>query len=139
MLQEFIQINRDDIIRRCRRKAAMRSESPPHPELGHGVPHFLEQLIDVLRVNGGSTDEISSSATLHGRELLLQGQTVGQVVHGYGDVCQSITELALETNAPISTDDFRTLNRCLDDAIAGAVTASVSDRSRPPPCSMPAR
>jgi hypothetical protein len=24
--------------------------------------------------------------------------------------------------APISTDDFRTLNRCLDDAIAGAVT-----------------
>jgi hypothetical protein len=30
--------------------------------------------------------------------------------------------LALETNAPISTDDFRTLNRCLDDAIASAVT-----------------
>ena len=28
----------------------------------------------------------------------------------------------METNAPISTDDFRTLNRCLDDAIAGAVT-----------------
>ncbi len=25
-------------------------------------------------------------------------------------------------NAPISTEDFRTLNRCLDDAIAGAVT-----------------
>ena len=43
-------------------------------------------------------------------------------MHGYGDVCQSITELAVETNAPISTDDFRTLNRCLDDAIAGAVT-----------------
>jgi hypothetical protein len=37
-------------------------------------------------------------------------------------VCQSITELAVEKNAPISTDDFRTLNRCLDDAIAGAVT-----------------
>jgi hypothetical protein len=28
----------------------------------------------------------------------------------------------MELNAPISTDDFRTLNRCLDDAIAGAVT-----------------
>jgi signal transduction histidine kinase len=35
---------------------------------------------------------------------------------------QSITDLAVEKNAPISTDDFRTLNRCLDDAIAGAVT-----------------
>jgi K+-sensing histidine kinase KdpD len=30
--------------------------------------------------------------------------------------------LALETNAPISTEDFRTLNRCLDEAIASAVT-----------------
>ena len=33
-----------------------------------------------------------------------------------------ITDLAVELNAPISTDDFRTLNRCLDEAIAGAVT-----------------
>src|SRR4029079_15576343 len=39
-----------------------------------------------------------------------------------GDVCQAITELAVELNAPISTEEFRTLNRCLDDAIAGAVT-----------------
>jgi hypothetical protein len=47
---------------------------------------------------------------------------VSQVVHDYGDVCQAITELAGEMDAPISTEDFRTLNRCLDDAIAGAVT-----------------
>src|SRR5579872_359769 len=45
-----------------------------------------------------------------------------QVVHDYGDVCQTITDLAVETNAPISTEDFRTLNRCLDEAIASAVT-----------------
>ncbi len=48
---------------------------------------------------------------------------MSQVVHDYGDICQSITELALELRAPIATDDFRTLNRCLDDAIAGAVTS----------------
>jgi signal transduction histidine kinase len=47
---------------------------------------------------------------------------VSQVVHDYGDVCQTITKLAAEANWPISTDDFGTLNRCLDDAIAGAVT-----------------
>ena len=70
----------------------------------------------------GSTAIIRSTALLHGRDLLTQGFTVSQVVHGYGDVCQSITDLALETDAPISTEDFRTLNRCLDDAIAGAVT-----------------
>ena len=59
---------------------------------------------------------------LHGRDLQLQGFTVSQVVHDYGDVCQSITDLAMERDAPISTNDFRTLNQCLDDAIAGAVT-----------------
>jgi hypothetical protein len=39
-----------------------------------------------------------------------------------GDVCQSVTDLAIEVGTAISTHDFRTLNRCLDDAIAGAVT-----------------
>jgi len=95
---------------------------PTAAEIDHGVPLFLEQLIDVLRAHGSSTADIRIGAVLHGHDLLLQGLTVGQVVHDYGDVCQSITELALETDAPISTQDFRTLNRCLDDAIAGAVT-----------------
>ena len=44
------------------------------------------------------------------------------MVHDYGDVCQSITDLAVEVKTPISVEDFRTLNRCLDDAIASAVT-----------------
>ena len=67
--------------------------------------------------------EIKRSAALHGRDLLKQGFTVGQVVHDYGDVCQSITALAIETHAPFSADEFRILNQCLDDAIAEAVTA----------------
>ena len=68
------------------------------------------------------SDEIGESAKKHGQDLLLQGFTIEQVVHDYGDVCQSVTDLAVEMGAPISTDDFRTLNRCLDNAIAGAVT-----------------
>jgi signal transduction histidine kinase len=43
-------------------------------------------------------------------------------VHDYGDICQAVTELALEQNAPITTEEFHTLNRCLDTAIAEAVT-----------------
>ncbi len=60
---------------------------------------------------------------LHGAELLALGYSVDQVVHGYGDVCQAITALAVEREYEISTDDFRILNRCLDDAIADAVTS----------------
>ena len=127
MLHEFIALNREEIIIRCRAKVATRSLPPPTTaEIDHGVPLFLNQLMNALQlVREGretSNPEISKSAVLHGHDLLLQGFTVSQVVHDYGDVCQAITELAVETNAPISADDFRMLNRCLDDAIAGAVT-----------------
>ena len=60
---------------------------------------------------------------MHGAELLRLGYSVDQVVHDYGDVCQAITELAGEHDERISTGEFRTLNRCLDNAIADAVTS----------------
>ena len=122
-LGDFIDANRDELIRRCRRKVAKRSAPPPtEAEIDHGVPLFLDQLCQELRYGPSDTDAIKMSGMAHGRELLLQKFTVSQVVHDYGDVCQSITDLAVELSAPISNDDFRTLNRCLDDAIAGAVT-----------------
>jgi signal transduction histidine kinase len=123
MLHEFITLNREEIVRRCRVKVATRSVPPPtKAEIDHGVPLFLDQLVDALRLGQSGSAEIANSALLHGHDLLCQGFTVSQVVHDYGDICQSITELAAETNAPISTDDFRMLNGCLDNAIAGAVT-----------------
>jgi signal transduction histidine kinase len=122
MLYEFITLNREEIITRCRAKVATRSIPPPsEAEINHGVPLFLDQLVEMLE-SGGTTVEMDRSAGQHGHDLLLKGFTVSQVVHDYGDVCQTITELALETNAPISTEDFQTLNRCLDEAIASAVT-----------------
>jgi signal transduction histidine kinase len=60
--------------------------------------------------------------------LLELGYTVDQVVHDYGDLCQAITDLAVERDAPFSVDEFRTLNRCLDNAIADAVTAFSAQR-----------
>jgi signal transduction histidine kinase len=123
MLHEFIRLNHEEIIKRCRAKAATRPVPPPiDSEINDGVPVFLHQLVAALRNGLTSTPEIGSSAVQYGHQLLRQGMTVSQVVHAYGDVCQAITELALEVDVPISTDDFRVLNRCLDDAIAGAVT-----------------
>jgi signal transduction histidine kinase len=132
MLQDFITSNREDIIRRCRAKVATRSVPPPtEAEIDHGVPLFLEQLVAALSRGGVKFNpEIAKSAVLHGHDLLLQGFTVSQVVHDYGDICQAITELAVEMDYPISTDDFRTLNRCLDDAIASAVTEYGRERIR---------
>ncbi len=131
MLNEFIAVNRDEIIRRCRAKVATRPVPPPtDAEIDHGVPVFLDQLVNALRVGQTSSPEIGKSAVQHGHDLLRRGFTVSQVVHNYGDICQVITELAVEMNAPIGTEDFGTLNRCLDDAIAGAVTEYGRERNQ---------
>jgi hypothetical protein len=116
-------VNRTEIIRRCQVKVATRSEPPPtNAEIDHGVPMFLDQLLNELRDEPSADVDIAKTATQHGHDLRVQGYTVSEVVHNYGDVCQAVTELAVERQAAISPDDFRTLNRCLDDAIAGAVT-----------------
>ncbi len=123
MLFEFVAEHREEIIRRCRAKLKRRSSPALTPaELEYGVPRFLDLLVYALQHRLSTNAEIDANARRHGRDLHLQGFTVSQVVHDYGDVCQSITDLALQLDAPISVDDFRTLNRCLDDAIASAVT-----------------
>jgi len=123
MLCEFVAVNRDEIILRCRAKVATRLVPPPtDAESDHGIPLFLDQLVAALRLGLSSTPEIDGSALLHGHDLRSEGLTLSQVVHDYGDLCQSVTELASERSVPISADDFRMLNGCLDAAIASAVT-----------------
>lgn len=132
MLDEFLVAHRAEIISRCRAKVTVRTGPPAAAAEGNrGVPMFLDQLLDELRHESSADLEITRTATQHGHDLLLQGYTVSQVVHDYGDVCQAITDLAVERQSAISSDDFRTLNRCLDDAIAGAVTEYGRERERP--------
>src|SRR5471030_1346937 len=124
MLAEFITTNRAGIIARCQEKAHARLVAArSNVQLGDGVPMFLDELVAELQRDTPMLNvAIIQSAVQHGHDLLAQGFTVSQVVHEYGDICQAVTEVAVEHNAQISTDDFRRLNRCLDDAIAGAVT-----------------
>jgi hypothetical protein len=131
MLHEFVTAHREELISRCSMKVPARSTPPPtKPRIDHGVPMFLGELVDELRLGLSPRPTIRDTATRHGRDLLRQGFTVSQVVHEYGDVCQAITGMAVELNVPISTDDFRVLNRCLDDAIAAAVTEYGRERDR---------
>ncbi len=147
MLHEFLSANRRELIALCREKVAQRPA--PHArgeELVHGITPFLDQIIKTLQVeqtsepmrsrevsgtSGGGkppVSEISETAAQHGQELLEQGFTLEQVVHDYGDLCQSITDLAFEREVTVEIDEFRTLNRCLDNAIADAVTKYSSER-----------
>jgi signal transduction histidine kinase len=122
LLDAFITANRDEIISRCHGRAVSRSASSLLPGIQHGIPVFLEQLVAVLQSGRNTHPEIVDTARLHGHELLRRGFTLWEVVHDYSDVSQSITGLAVERDATLSADHFRTLSSCLDDAIAAAVT-----------------
>lgn len=140
MLEEFLAAHRGELIERCRAKAAERpAPLPTGVELDYGIPLLLDQIIETLALEQSGVDargvsgasnpglskassEIGRAAAKHGSELMVQGLTVDAVVHDYGDLCQAVTELAIEKEARIGASEFRTLNRCLDNAIAGAVS-----------------
>ena len=151
MLGEFLQTQRAELIKRCHAKAAKRLPTgATQVESEWGVPQFLGQLIETFRkeqtldavarhkaLGPGKPSlalvpsDIAGTASKHGREMRRQGLNVDQVVHGYGDLCQALTELAMEKDVPISVDEFHTFNRCLDDAIADAVTSYVEESDAP--------
>lgn len=140
MLHLFLSNNRSTLIDRCLLKVAQRSEPTVDQVTSlYGIPLFLDQLIETLQIEqtdfpkegrrvsgppGGPSvnSEVGQSAKSHGRELSENGFTLEQVVHDYGDLCQAITDLALELEVDIQIGEFRTLNRCLDNGIADAVT-----------------
>ena len=133
MLHDFLTENRDELIARCRGRVAVRGKpTPTENELEHGVPIFVDQLIETLscrlgKAAGTQPPALADDAARHGDELLMHGFTIEQVVHDYGDLCQSITELATELAAPITVHEFGSLNITLDNAIASAVTSFSAD------------
>jgi signal transduction histidine kinase len=125
MLYEFIELNRDEIIRIAQDRVRARAATGSPEHLESGVPVFLTELCALLRAIETapySDTAIANSAKTHGGNLTALGFTIREVVWDYGDVCQAVTELAVTQNAPITVDEFHTLNRCLDTAIAAAVT-----------------
>ena len=135
MLRDFIAGHRDDILARASLRVAQRNAPvATEDEVTQGLPAFLDQLNESLRRasahEGVDHSEIQRSAGEHGDALFHRGATVAQVIHDYGDLCQVITGLAVETSAPIAAEEFQTLNLCLDDAIAGAVARFADQRER---------
>lgn len=108
-------------------------------QLQNGIPIFLDQLIRTFGLEqtdahaavdrisgppGGAVaySELRTGAELYGKDLLALDFTVDQVVRDYGDLCQVVTDLAIEHDAPFEIEEYRTLNKCLDNAIAHAVS-----------------
>ncbi len=138
MLDELIESNRDEILKRARTIVAQRCKAPTSgPDLDSdgdngkaGIALFLRQLVDRLQDTSPSSGDLAASAATHGSHMMREGWTIAQVVQSYGDVCQVVTALAIENQTPISTAEFRILNRCLDAATAEAVSEYERERDR---------
>ena len=136
MLHKFLTSNREELIARTRAKVKTRSvPGADGAELEHGVPLFLTQLTQILSdaliaEPIASTAAMAADASKHGNDMLRKGFTIAQVVHDYGDICQAITELAVDSKTEIAPSEFQRLNLCLDNAIAGAVTEFLRQREQ---------
>ncbi|PLY40878.1 histidine kinase [Janthinobacterium sp. ROICE36] len=146
-MHKFLAENRAELERRCRDKVAKRPlRFSTEIQLKEGIPIFLDQLIRTLKAEEAgklaqslaisgpadgsalATSELADSAITHGGQLLALGYSVSQVVHDYGDLCQAVSDLAVALDEQFAVEEFRTLNRCLDNGIAEAVSAFTQRR-----------
>lgn len=147
MMHLFLAENRAELERRCRDKVANRPlRCSTEIQLREGIPIFLDQLIRTLKAeeagqmakslpvsgpaddSAAGTSELADSAATHGGQLLALGYSVSQVVHDYGDLCQAVSDLAVALDEQFAVEEFRTLNRCLDNGIAEAVSEFIQRR-----------
>ncbi|MGW8394088.1 sensor histidine kinase [Pseudoduganella sp. HUAS MS19] len=140
MLYEFISSNRDSLLERCKKFREARTQVSSDERTDEAISTFLDQLIESLKIEQSSLGErasegvsgstigvpthydIGTAATRHGKSMENLGFSVNDVVHSYGDMCHAIVELAIEQSMSFEVPEYRLLNRCLDNAVASAVT-----------------
>lgn len=145
MLYDFLVQNQKEILSKTMKKTLnLEALSPDSDLLKRSLPIFYNQLKSSLLLQKESTpstaakDEITryeqenlvkKEAEIHGAELMRLGYTLPHVVYTYGTLCQSINELAEAQNVSFTKEEFQNLNRCLDIAIAAAITGHELSRS----------
>ena len=122
-LHELINLNRDEIVRRCEITSA---PSAAENRTNQAVSAFLDQLMIELRDHPSSAAAVNETVVPGGGELVSQTSTASHVRPPFTGVGRSVVELALELNVLLTADDVLTLDRCLDAAIAHAIIQHVN-------------
>lgn len=133
-LYELLIDKEESILRRCREAVDEAAGSEVGWDIDETLPGLYRELVEVLRLSE-ETDALharqrfvwdtvtAKSSRTHAEMLFRLGCNISQLVHGYGAICQSITEYAHEEKVQLTSMEFGQLNFCLDVAIAQAVTA----------------
>jgi len=100
------------------------------PRDDDGISILIDQLVETLRRGDrASEEEIARVAAEYGGHLFARGFTVGELVRGYGTICEAVTMVGQDLNMSFSNREFEMLNRVLDVAIAASVTEYQQQRA----------
>ena len=128
MLDSFIDANRSEIVGNCVHALQLRYPDRTDEDLNHGFATFVDEVIDALRENASdSAAPRESNAAKHAIARKRQGFDLSRVIHDYGLVCDSISELLNKYDKQPSAREFQILNRCIDEAISHAAEAFWSE------------
>ncbi len=142
MLNDFVSEQRQEIVQRCKAKALLRSSEVKRADNPDDLVHsLLDQISASLAAHevsaGGIDEQLHTSAGETERAmpecsggLTRFSFTVARVVQEYGDICQSITELAHEHDVVIPAREFGVFSLRLTQAIAEAAEASCAAREQ---------
>jgi hypothetical protein len=128
VLHDFLTTERDTILMAVKEMAlATQGSRIVSRDLDDGGSLFYDELIGLMHRD--QPFELHAEKGIHtlqsekrGKEYRRLGYTISEVVSGYGNLCQAITQLATHRGNEITSREFRQLNLSLDTAIAEAVT-----------------
>ncbi|MCY0386777.1 HAMP domain-containing sensor histidine kinase [Robbsia sp. Bb-Pol-6] len=83
----------------------------------------FQKALDVSGKIGGETVayEMRQGSLDHARTSFADGFPIDKLVHDFGSICQNVSAMAAEQGLTFTANEFRIMNRCLDNAIADAV------------------
>jgi signal transduction histidine kinase len=126
VLHDLLIAERSAILAQCEEKVLRfgGALAAHPPALGWAV--FYDDLVQKLDQPGEFTAILvtpSSSTSSYTNEFVAHGYTVSEVVHSYGILSQSISDLAEKAAYVLSPGEYAQLNLSLGNVIAEAVTA----------------
>jgi signal transduction histidine kinase len=133
MLDSFIDANRSEIVGHCVQELQLRYPDRGDEDLGYGFASFIDEVITALREDARDSNQTpnttfgATTAAAHAIVRKRQGFDLSRVIHDYGLVCDSITELLHEHDERPSAREFQILNRCVDEAVSQAAEAFWSE------------
>src|SRR5262245_27528847 len=123
MLHDFISLHRDEILARC--LIALKDQCPNRQdhELLEGISRFVDELVRALARDAGISENRNddaehgdATARQHGATRRNQGFDLSRVVHDYGLVCETVTEMASEHDETFNPREYQRLNHSIDEA-----------------------